>query len=190
MKAAGTEERTLARCETCQKATWQRKRKKTEAERRQEFEDGIRGRVYLSSRAWWASLVVWSSAALVWSLPLFLVVEPQDPAWAAGISLAALFAGWIGPWFWLTTRYRITDQALHVNSGPFHVELDLIRIQEVSERRKSLGMSFALDTKFLWVGYPMAFGAVLVSPRERELFLRELAEGCRHLRRVGAELVP
>ncbi|MCP3983112.1 MAG: hypothetical protein GY723_01910 [bacterium] len=189
VKAAGSEQRTLARCGVCSQRTWHRKRKKTETERRQEFESGVRGRVYLSSRAWWASILVWASAALVWALPVFLIADVPEPDWALGILVATFFAGWIGPWFWLTTRYRITETTLHVDSGFFHYELDLGRITEVSEQRKSLGMSFAFDTKFLWVGYPMTFGAVLISPQERELFLRELAERCQHLHRVGDELI-
>jgi hypothetical protein len=189
VKYRGNLEKKLARCPACGRRTWHTARRKTYSERRREVEAGIGHRVFISGHAWWASVMVWGSAALVWTVPLFVLTEPFDPT-QYGLKLVGCYIlGWVTPWFWLTTRYRITDTHLLVYSGAFSKSLELRRITEVSRTRKGMGISFAFDTKILWVGYPTKTGGVLISPEERFLFVLELAKVCPHLELQGNELV-
>jgi hypothetical protein len=190
VKYRGNEEKTLGHCPACGKRTWQKKRRKTYSERRRETEAGTGHRVFVSGHAWWATVMVWGSAAVVWMVPLFPAQRELGPTEYWILLLCTFVLGWGAPWFWLTTRYRISDTHLLVHSGCFSKSLELGRIAEVSRTRKGLGMSFAFDTKFLWVGYPMKTGGVLISPEDRSLFVLELAKVCPHLELQGNELVP
>ena len=51
-------------------------------------------------------------------------------------------------------------------------------------------MSFAFDTKLLWVGYPIKARGVLISPEQRLLFVLKLAKVCPHLEQRAGELIP
>ncbi len=79
VKGGGTEQSTLARCADCGQRTWHRKRKKRPEERRESLLEARRDVVFLSGHAWWASLMTWGTAAMIWSTPLVLVAAKADP---------------------------------------------------------------------------------------------------------------
>ncbi len=64
------------------------------------------------------------------------------------------------------------------------------KIQEVSRKRKTIGLSFDFHTDSLWIGYPSQFGDYLISPKERDPFLELLDDRCTHLERRDGELIP
>lgn len=190
VKGGGTQERSLARCPVCGETKWHHKRKKRPAARRDSVLGARRIVVLLSGHAWWASAIAWGSAALIWSLPLFVLGAVTDPIRIGSVWILSCAVGWIGPYIWATTRYRIGRTELEVCAGMFSRTLELAKIDRVSRTRQGIGMSFAFDTDVLWIGYPMRLGGYLVSPREKELFLELLDQRCTHLRRTNGELLP
>jgi len=187
---SGNRKLTLARCPSCEKRTWQLKRRKTPAEKREEFNAGTLSPVFVSAHVWWASAMVWSVAALLWALPLFVMVRIPSPILLIPLWFVSFIIGWGPPYLWITTRYRIGARTLDVFSGPFRRSLSLPQITEVSRTRKSTGTNFAFDTDSLWVGYRPLSGAVNISPKDRELFLLSLARVCPHLQYEDGELHP
>ncbi|MGA1823165.1 MAG: PH domain-containing protein [bacterium] len=83
----------------------------------------------------------------------------------------------------------LLKQGLKMYSGFFRKTLDLKKIAKVSKTRKGMGISFAFDTKFLWIGHPRKSKGVLISPKDQEIFLSELSRACPHLRLHNDELV-
>ncbi len=181
VKGGGTEESTLARCPACEGRRWHRKRKKTPGERRESISTEGREPVLLSSHAWWASALTWGSAAMFWSLPLFIAGTEASAIERALVWLASFVAGWVGPYFWLSTRYRFGRHVLQLRSGCFGRDLAYECIASVTRERKWLTMSFAFDTDWLTINYPSRFGGYSVSPRERQLFLELLSLRCPNL---------
>lgn len=190
VKGGGTEQRTLAACSACGERRWHHKRKKRPDERRDAVLSARRDVVLLSGHAWWASAITWGSAVLIWSTPLF-VVETLTTPLERGVALVASHAaGWLAPYFWLTTRYRVGRTALGLYSGFFARTLELRKIERVFRTRRGFGLSFAFDTDVLWIGYPSGLGGYQVSPREPELFLELLDQRCSHLELRDGELLP
>ncbi len=68
--------------------------------------------------------------------------------------------------------------------------LEMRKIQEVSRKRKTIGLSFAFHTDSLWISDPSQFGDYLISAKERDLFLELLDDRCTHLERRDGELIP
>ncbi|MDD9944887.1 MAG: PH domain-containing protein [Myxococcales bacterium] len=191
---SGNKKQTLARCPSCRALTWHLKRRKSFSERRQGMEaQRLRGedRVFIGSKVWWFSVLSWGSAAAVWTIPVFTPHLAHAPARYAALWLGTFVLGWlVGPWFWFTTRYHITDKHLILHSGPLRATLELARIAEVSKTRKGIGVSFATDTNCLWIAHPV-FGTsgALVAPEDRTLFVAALDEACEYLHERDGELV-
>ncbi len=158
VKGGGTAQRTLARCPACGERRWHEKRKKRPDERRDSVLQARRDVVLLSGHAWWASAITWGSAAVVWSFPFLLTDLALAPFERALTWGGTTIVGWIGPYFWLTTRYRIGRSDLELASGPMNRTLEPRKIEQVSRTRKGLGLSFAFDSDFLWIGYPSRLG--------------------------------
>ena len=189
-KGGGNEQRTLATCPVCGERKWHHKRKKLPEEYRESVLSARGDVVLLSAHVWWASLITWGSAALMWSLP-FLLIETVRDLGDLTIAYFLCFAvGWIAPYFWATTRYRVGQTELELCAGFFSRKLELRKIELVSRTRQGVGMSFAFDTDSLWIGYPSRFGGYLVSPRDRGLFLELLDRRCTHLEARDGELLP
>jgi hypothetical protein len=75
--------------------------------------------VFYSKRDWWANLMVWGSAAVCWVFAaqvLFAGLSQEQRLWEG---LAIVLAGMGAPWFWLTTRYKLNNDSLFLQSGPF-----------------------------------------------------------------------
>lgn len=98
--------------------------------------------------------------------------------------------GWIAPYIWLTTRYRIGRTSLELCAGPIYQKLALRKIEMVLRTRQGVDLGFAFDSDFLWIGYPSSWGGYRVSPREREIFLELLDQRCAHLEMRDGELFP
>lgn len=188
-KGGGTRQRTLSNCRACGKLTWHHKRKKTADERREDVLAMREDVVLLSAHAVWASVIAWGSAALLWSCPMFLIRAPFDPVEFAGLWLASFVIGWLGPYFWATTRYRVGRTELELASGFFSKTLELREIGQVVRKREGIGTSFAFHTDALWLAERSGRG-YLVSPRDRALFLELLDQRCAHLVLQDGELVP
>jgi hypothetical protein len=189
-KGGGTEQRTLATCPVCDERSWHDKRKKSPEERRESILSARRVVVLLSAHAWWASVIAWGSAALIWATPLFLIEAVPDPIDLAIVYIVSFAAGWFGPYIWATTRYRVGRTELELCAGFITRTLELRKIEMVSRTRQGVGLSFAFDTDTLWIGYPSWFGGYLVSPREKELFLELLDLRCAQLEMRDGELLP
>ena len=169
---------------------WHLKRKKSPAERRESILGARRDVVLLSAHSWWASLIAWGSAALVWSIPLFPIGVSFDPVQSGIAWIVTFVIGWLGPYLWATTRYRVGRTELELCAGFITRTLELRKIEIVSHTRQGVGLSFAFDTDTLWIGYPSRFGGYLVSPREKQLFLELLDRRCAHLEMRDGELLP
>ena len=190
IKGGGNQEWTWARCPACGERRWQHKRKKTPAERATAWDGTGVEPVFLSSHAWWASLLTWGSAAVMWALPFLILGGETRVLVSLSVCLVSFLAGWIGPYFWLTTRYRLGQRALQLRSGCFGRDLDYARITRVQagRNRSWLGWSFAFDGDWLTIQTPGRMGTYSVSPRERQLFLEQLAARCPHLTLRNGEL--
>ncbi len=190
LKYEGTEKRTLARCPDCGERTWHHKRKKRPDEIREAVLGARRDVVMLSAHAWWASAITWGVASLLWACPVFVGDAFTEPWEAGAVWMVAFVAGWIAPYLWMTTRYRIGRTELTLHAGFVSRTLELRQISLISPTRQGVGLSFAFDTDFLWIGYPSRLGGYLVSPKEKELFLELLDRRCSHLEMRDGSLSP
>ena len=68
--------------------------------------------------------------------------------------------GWIAPYIWLTTRYRIGRTSLELCAGPIYQKLELRKIEMVLRTRQGVDLGFAFDSDFLWIGYPSSWGGL------------------------------
>lgn len=172
----GNEKKTLSNCNICKKRTWHLKRKKDLTELEEFYVNNRRERTFLSSHAWYVSLIIWSAAVVIWTIPLVQLKEPHDNylVYLGSLLLSQIIA-WFILSFWFTTRYKITNRYLIAYSGPFKIKMELKKITEVSNKRKTTGISMALGQNYLWVGYPIFLGGVLISPNYQEIFLNCLS---------------
>lgn len=127
---------------------------------------------------------------MMWSLPLFLAELLEDRIHFLIFCGWSYAAGWIAPYLWLTTRYRIGRTELEFCAGFISRRIELWKIERVSGSRYGVGLRFAFDSDFLWIGYPSKLGGYLVSPKEKEIFLELLDQRCAHPEMRDGELYP
>lgn len=116
--------------------------------------------------------------ALALSLAVGTVLTLPTP----GRLLALLILGPVGVglplWTFLMTRYTIDGTSLHVRSGPFRWTIPLRDIRLITPTR-DLASSPALSLDRLRIEYSGG-RVLLVSPRERDTFLRDLQDRRAH----------
>ncbi len=87
------------------------------------------------------------------------------------------------------TRYEITPTDLQVRCGPFRTTVPLAAIVEVFPTRNPVGAA-APSLDRLQIDYRHKHGGMafaLISPKDKEGFVRDLASTAPQLRRVGDE---
>jgi hypothetical protein len=104
------------------------------------------------------------------------VVSLADESGAARWLLAGVMFGSAGGQLWVlaTTDYTVTGHELRVRSGPFRWRIRIDDIRGVAPTRSPLS-SPALSLDRLRIDYGTG-NAIMISPRDRDAFLRTLAE--------------
>ncbi len=141
---------------------------------------------YPSKRDTWLAVVLLAALGLS-CLSLAAAVLAPGPApglgWVVGILIApALFVVWT----WMATDYTLTSSELLVRSGPFRWRVPLGEIQEIQPTRNPLS-SPALSLDRLEVRH--GHGVLLISPADKDGFLRSLIARTPHLELRGDRAV-
>ncbi len=146
--------------------------------------------VFRSKHDWWITAIIWGVAIASLSGTLIVSWQTVPGAERATAVIVGLLSGLAVLWFWLTTRYRLSDTSLHLHSGPFHKELPLGRIQRVSRSRRLWGVNFALSRDVLLIEVEGSAWAYHVSPEDQRAFVASLDARCFHLEADGDGLRP
>jgi hypothetical protein len=93
------------------------------------------------------------------------------------------------PWFWLTTRYKLSDRSLLLQSGPFFKRIVYADIKSVKDGRGQRGLSFAFSMDCLQIDVVNSSLRYRISPRDPYRFLLALANRCEHLQMQGKSLI-
>lgn len=128
--------------------------------------------------AWLIGVLIAGLAVSCASLTASLLAPEPGPGlgWVVSILIvAALFVAWI----WTTTDYTLTSGELLVRSGPFRWRVPLAEIREVTPTHNPLS-SPALSLDRLEIRYG-AKGFLLISPKDKNGFLRSLVAQTPHL---------
>lgn len=147
-----------------------------------------RATVYPSKRDAWIVVLLWVTvlvmlvaAGAVWKEPAPLAIR---------LALGALFIGVAGFVLWLLygTRYTLTDALLLIRSGPFRWRVALDEIEEVLPTRNPLS-SPACSLDRLRIRYRGARFGIMISPRDKDRFLRDLTRRVPELRLAEGRIV-
>ena len=126
---------------------------------------------------WLAGVLLAALGISCLSLTASLLAPDPAPGlvWVVSILVAAaLFVIWT----WMTTDYTLTSSELLVRSGPFRWRVPLADILEIKPTRNPLS-SPALSFDRLEVRY--RHGMLLISPEDKDGFLRSLISRTSHL---------
>lgn len=150
------------------------------------------GRIYATKVDWWIGLIlIFTAAVLIGSaVPFFVGPPAQTPLGLAIGVFCLVLAVWTGriPY---NTNYEIGQTELVIRSAGFRWRVPLEAIVEVIPTHNPLS-SPACSLDRLRVNYRNRKGRsrfVLISPREKEDFLRDLAETVPGLKLVNDRLV-
>ncbi len=128
---------------------------------------------------WWLAGLVSGLSMVCLVGGIWLIIQNNDwPLGLAGIAtgLAIMAISW-------PTYYRLADQRLLIRAGLFRWRIPVLAIQGVHPSHSPLS-SPAWSLKRLRVDYTKPSGRatfVLISPRDADLFLRDLAGMAEHL---------
>jgi hypothetical protein len=109
---------------------------------------------------------------------LWVLIDQFSAIWSRGPLIAVL---WLVPlilgielplWFLLTVRYFLSDEALRIRCGPFHLRVPLADIKTIKSTN-SVSVSPALSLDALRIEYGQG-RAVTIAPEPREEFLRQI----------------
>jgi hypothetical protein len=150
------------------------------------------GRIYPTKVDWWIALMlIVGVVLLVGGAVSLLFGPPAQASYSTAIGvLCLLVAAWTG-WIPLSTNYEIGQTELLIRSAGFRQRISLDAIVEVFPTHNPLG-SPACSLDRLRVNYRRRNGKsgfALISPREKEEFLRELADAVPGLHLVEDRLV-
>jgi hypothetical protein len=186
VKGKGTTEFTYGKCPVCNKWRWHKKRRKSP----DEVVELVRsnpawqrdGQIFISKHDWWATSLVWGVAILISGSCIIAAGAVDSQALRWFWSFASLLLAFVPLWFWFTTYYKLTDKSLLLQSGPFQKRLSLHGIKQVDYPSRGIGISFAFSQDTLSIFMSESSFKYLVSPRDRQGFLKALAKQCPHLR--------
>jgi uncharacterized membrane protein YdbT with pleckstrin-like domain len=82
-------------------------------------------------------------------------------------------------WLWFTTYYVLDNKELVIRSGPYKKRISLEKIISVKKTLNPLS-SPALSLKRIEITYEK-YGMALISPKDREQFIKMLKERCPHV---------
>ena len=150
------------------------------------------GRLYPTKVDWWIGLIlIFTVAVLIGSAVPFFVGPPAQSPLGLGIGILCLaLAVWTG-WIPFNTNYEIGQTELIIRSAGFRWRVPLDSIVEVLPTHNPLS-SPACSLDRLRVNYRNRKGRirfVLISPREKDEFLRDLADSVPGLELVEDRLV-
>jgi hypothetical protein len=141
----------------------------------------------------WVTALLGGLAGLMLALAVAFLVAglttgaPPLPA-ALGPTAGGALTG-LMLWGCYRTRYEITPTALRVCFGPFHTTVPLDAIVEVFPTRNPQGAP-APSLDRLQINYRRKSGTMgleLISPKDKEAFVRDLASAAPRLRSVTGE---
>jgi len=140
---------------------------------------------FVSKRDGWLVAVIWGAALLGFAalLPALFV------GWGEPVARAAVLAGvgalGLGPWVLYGTGYAFERDALTIRSGPFRWRVPFAEIHCVEPSQNPLSSpACSLDRLLIQYGTRR----IMVSPLDRNGFLRRLAAMCPQLRLEGEDL--
>lgn len=134
-----------------------------------------------------SSIFVWGTALLIWFFGCCIIAS-SGPLGERLFGASVVFSiGSIAPWLWLTTIYRITPVKLHLKSGPFHKELNLSDITEITYTKQRGGFSFAFSRQGLHIEVEGSDRGYRLSPKDRKAFVEALQKRCDDLKVIEEE---
>lgn len=144
--------------------------------------------VFASKRDLWLEALIWVANLAVLFAAYRLWRVEESAAIRLGSAVLALVAVGSIAWLLYSIRYILTDADLVAVSGPFRWTVPLAAIEAVNPTRNPLSAPAAsLDR--LEVCYAGRRLGLLVSPADKEEFLRALRLRCPHLVEQGEGLV-
>ena len=144
--------------------------------------------IYESKRDLWLVIVLWAAnvAMLLAAADVWRSSEPL----LARLSFALLMIGvtFFVLWILYATRYLLTGDELVARCGPFRSVVPLAAIEAVAPSRSPLA-SAATSLDRLEIKHSGKALGLLISPQDKEGFLRDLKLRCPQLREEGDRLV-
>ena len=139
-----------------------------------EQEQGFSDKIYYSKRDPWIVFLLW--ALITFATVSAVVITFSSSAILRLLVLEALFLGLVA--FCLSilrsTYYTLTDDLLHVRSGPFRWTIEFGTIEEVVPARNFYS-SAALSLDRLHIRQKGTRSSTYISPKDKKSFLQELA---------------
>lgn len=117
------------------------------------------------------SFVIWGSIFLILIaiLPLTGTLSvPNVIGRLLGLTMVVLLI-----WVWFNTGYRIENESITIQSGPFKQRINVQEITKIS-KKKSVWSAAALSTDRLVIKYGKYNWEVLVSPKKENEFIQLL----------------
>jgi hypothetical protein len=151
--------------------------------------DSSPAEVFRSKRDIKLTLFVWITSILLWIFS-YSIIASKGPVIERLIGFSIPFViGFIAPWFWLTTRYRMSAASLYLQCGMLRHELKLSDIRQVTYKGPGGGHNFAFSRDSLHLEVEGSDRGYRVSPLDRRGFLTALEKRCTHLKAEGENLV-
>ena len=145
--------------------------------------------IFYSKRDWWATLMIWGIAIVCWTTGIWLLISAilQEGKLLSGFIAILSGAGTV--WFWISTRYKLTDHSLLLFSGPFFKRIMYADIRSVRNGSRERGWSFAFSMDCLQIDVADSRHGFRISPKMKRRFLSALNAHCTHLILNGEELI-
>lgn len=144
--------------------------------------------VYPSKRDWWIVLLLWASVLGMAVAGMALWTEPATFGQRVGLTVLLALMAVFALWILYSTGYRIERNAVIVRSGPFRWRVKLDSIEEVVPTRNPLS-SPACSLDRLRIRYTGSRLGIMISPKNKMAFLRDLAARAPGLELAGDRLV-
>ncbi len=144
---------------------------------------------FKSRRGPWITVFIWSSALLIWLFSYGIIItEGPISERLFGASITFII-GLVAPWFWFTTRYRVSETTIHLQCGMLQKELKLQDIQRITFKGDGSGYSFALSRDSIHIAIEGSARGYKISPLDVMGFMAAIGRRCPHLVTEGEDLV-
>lgn len=119
----------------------------------------------------WFALFIWGVIILMGWL---MIVETSVVIYIVGVLTISLLL-----WIWFGTSYKIEEELLKINSGPFRSTVKIGEIKRLNATKTLLaGPALSIDRIEI---LHRKYGIAIVSPRDRTEFVRVLLTKNKHI---------
>lgn len=131
-------------------------------------------KIFKSERAIWAGLVFWGTIIFLLAIIVYDFIDEHSITEKIITFILLCLSTIFLLWIWFDTKYKIENEILYCNSGPFNAKIEIKTITQIIKNTTLwYGLKLSLSHNGLIIKYNK-WDEIYISPKDKDGFINEL----------------